>query len=728
MKTLYIAGALLAGLTLATSCSDEHEYALQGEGKLLLSASYSNDVKVTSRASLEEELSESTLIWISSEKGLVREYKGLQSLPAEGIKLLGGNYVAEAWAGDSLSASFDAKYYKGRAPFTITSGTTRVELPCRIANVVASVNYGDDVDGVLSDYTLTIGHSRGSLDFVGNEERKGYFMMPTGVTDLKWTLTGKLADGSTFTKEGVKENVQPTTEYIFHVTYTPASSDNGGSFINIVIDESSIDSEDEILISVAPDIVGTSFDINKGISGQPAAFDKKSVYITASSALKNVVLDSPLLSAAIGGDDIDLMTAKESVTSSLNAAGIDWVYVYNEADDVSNMKINFQEEWLNSIETGEYQMVITATDAIGKSTTVTMPIVVTEAKTEAVVVEANAPTTWATQATIYGRILDASVTEAHLEYRQISARSSVRHNAPTEWTAVETTRNGLELSAVLTDLTPGATYEYRTVCDGFESTPQTITTESPLQLPNASFEDWQGSSPLLPYASGGEMFWDTGNWGSSTLKKNVTTNDATYKHSGNYAALLQSQKVALFGIGKFAAGNIFIGQYLKTDGTDGVLGWGRPFASRPKALKGYLRYEPGTIEYNDCSIDDKKSEMEAKKGQMDQGIIYIAMLDDTNKMTAESTDNGRPAQWPIVVVTKTAQLFDVNRPNVIGYGELIIDATSADGMIEFEIPIEYFKDDVKAANIAITCSASRYGDYFCGGNSKLWLDDFELVY
>lgn len=77
-----------------------------------------------------------------------------------------------------------------------------------------------------------------------------------------------------FTKDGTIENVHSATEYVMHVTYTPSSSDNGGAFINIVIDETTIDSEDEILITVAPDIMGTSFDIKQGITGQPGMFDK----------------------------------------------------------------------------------------------------------------------------------------------------------------------------------------------------------------------------------------------------------------------------------------------------------------------------------------------------------------------------------------------------------------------------------------------------------------------
>ena len=725
MRKLYIAGAVATGLMLTASCSDNHDYDLQGEGKLMLSASFSNDVKVASRATLEEELSESTIIWVSSTKGLVRKYEGLQNLPADGIKLLGGNYVAEAWAGDSVSASFDAKYYKGRAPFTITSGTTRVELPCRIANVVASVDYSENLDGVLSDYTLTVGHSRGSLEFVGQEQRKGYFMMPSGSKNLNWTLSGKLADGSVFTKDGTIENVQPATEYVMHVTYTPSSSDNGGAFINIVIDETTIDSEDEILITVAPDIMGTSFDIKQGITGQPGMFDKKSVYITASSALKNVILDSQLLTASVGGNDIDLMTAEESVSDALRASGIEWFYVYNEAEDISNMKINLNEEWLNAIAAGEYVMDITAVDAVGKKSTVSMPLIVTNAKAEAVETAADAATTWATSATVCGRVLDSSVTDARIEYRK---------EGDTQWIAANTVTDGADLSAEISGLTPGTTYEYRVVCEGFESQSKRVTTENALQLPNAGFEDWQvksGRNATLIYAEGSEMFWDSGNHGSATLQKQVTTPDGTYSHSGNYSALLSSQKVALFGIGRFAAGNIFVGQYLKTDGTDGILGWGRTFGSRPKALKGYVRYEPATISYNDCdkkALPEKYQEMESHVGQMDQGAIYIVILDNDNKMTASSVDSGKETSWPIVVETKKGQIFDVNRPNVIGYGQLILDATGGDGMIEFEVPIEYFRKDVKAANIAVTCSASRYGDYFCGGDSKMWIDDFELVY
>lgn len=67
-----------------------------------------------------DELAAKTLIWISNSKGLVRKFDGVGQVPAEGIWLNSDNYIAEAWTGDSVSASFDKKYFKAREPFTIS--------------------------------------------------------------------------------------------------------------------------------------------------------------------------------------------------------------------------------------------------------------------------------------------------------------------------------------------------------------------------------------------------------------------------------------------------------------------------------------------------------------------------------------------------------------------------------------------------------------------------------
>ena len=82
----------------------------------------------------------------------------------------------------------------------------------------------------------------------------------------------------------------------------------------------------------------------------------------------------------------------------------------------------------------------------------------------------------------------------------------------------------------------------------------------------------------------------------------------------------------------------------------------------------------------------------------------------------------------MIVKTKGPQLFNPEASNVIAYGELILDATSGDGLVEFTIPLDYRTTAVKASNLMIVCSASKYGDYFVGGNSVMYIDDFKFEY
>jgi hypothetical protein len=88
-------------------------------------------------------------------------------------------------------------------------------------------------------------------------------------------------------------------------------------------------------------------------------------------------------------------------------------------------------------------------------------------------------------------------------------------------------------------------------------------------------------------------------------------------------------------------------------------------------------------------------------------------------------------QWPIVIMTKSSKrsLFDKTASNIIAYGEKVFtEATSGDGLVQIEIPIDYTRTDVRPSNIVLVASASRYGDYFTGGPSVMYIDDFELVY
>lgn len=714
-KNIFTKVALLAtfaaGMASLQACSDDRE-ALSGEGTLRIAAIVNSDVKIASRADITEELKEKTILWISSPKGVVRKYNGFDNIPVGGIPLISDHYVAEVWTGDSLSASFDSKYYKGREEFDITAGnTTNVNIVCKVANSVVSVVYDNEVDDLIHDYTMAVGHKRGELRFEGRDDRKGYFMMPTYDKNLTWNLQGTLANGTQYTKSGTIESVKPATEYIIHVTYNgQEDSEEGGAYFTIVVEERAIEVNGEVEITLAPQFEGYNFDISEPLFGEVGKFARHSVLVQAVGSMNSIIVENASLNSLLGGADVDLLQIEDAVIQKLNDAGINWTYAYNSDKDVSIAKINFEDTFLNGLAEGEYTFNLSATDSYGKTGHGTLTVTASDAPVT--VSEVSDAAVWAKSVTLQGRILKASATNPGVGYRKKGTQA---------FTFVAANVSGDNFTVAIDGLEPGTEYEYVAMADDYQSTSVlSFTTEAAPQLPNAGFENWTKNSEgaYLLTDSEDNLFWDSGNHGSITMSKNVT-NPATDKvHSGTYSAKLESQFVGIGIIGKFAAGNFFAGKYLDTNGTNGVLGWGRTWTSRPKKLTGYYHYTPGTVEY--ASTD------KVTKGQPDTGIIYIAIVDNSKL----DNDGGKYDNWPQIVKTAgSGQFFDPNGSNVIAYGEMVFTgATEGDALVPFEITLNYLKKDVKACYLIITCSASRYGDYFSGGASTLYIDDLNLEY
>ena len=736
-----------------SGCSDEINYDSpdDGQGRVLIRPMLNNDVsgtvatgvrKAPSRAGgvASDELAAKTLIWISNSKGLVRKFDGVGQVPAEGIWLNSDNYIAEAWTGDSVSASFDKKYFKAREPFTISKGQTiQIDLELKISNVVVEVEYDTEVKDLLVNPSVTAGHKRGTLTFEGLDMEKtpGYFMMPSFDKNIAYTFTAKTADGSDVKSDGVIENARPGYKYKLKIVYNNGGGQDpiGAGIFQIVVDESEIVVEDHILIESAPVISGIGFDLASPIVGEEGQLETRKLWIQSVCALKAVEISCPtgFDALGIGGSDFEIFGMQPSVADALAAHGFSYIHQKHTGEatnpEFEEMKLVFDEAFMNLLPNGEHEITVRATDANGRTGVAVMMVILTDASVQTVELPAASPAIWATQATVAGTVLKDGIENPGFNYReagtqqwsfvaagtgQSGARRRVARRAP----AV-----GSNYSAVLTGLKPGTTYEYQAVCTGFESSIARFTTEEALQLKNASLEEWTSAkcmndkkNVLIPAASEADMFWDSGNHGSATMSKEVTQQATDKVHSGQYSAKLSSPFVGVGTIGKFAAGNLFVGKYLKTDGTDGILGWGRPFTSRPTALRVWVHYTPGTVEYVNSNVSD------IVKGQPDKGIIYVAIVDGSTK-EAEGTS------WPVVVKTKSAELFHKTDSNVIGYGEKVFtEATAGSDLVMVEIPIAYTRTDLKASNIIVTCSASKGGDYFAGGDSVMYLDDFELVY
>ena len=719
LNYIYIGIWLILCGTL-TACHDENELS-DGGARVYLNASVSSDIKLASRAGIDE-LKENILIWISKkDKGLVKKFEGLSSLPANGLWLTTGEYVAEGWAGDSVPASFTDRYFTGYAPFTVSKGqSTGVNLNCKIANVVASVNYSEEIDEAISSYSLTVGHEGGELTFEGRDTRKGYFMMSSRSRDLQWTLNGTLPSGETFTRSGTIESPKRATEYTINVNYSGSETTVGGGHFSIEIDETAIEVNHEVVIRLAPFIMGDNFDITKPFYAELGKVGDHAFFVNASAQLSSVIIDSRFFMEQCGldGNDVDFIHMSDEVRRALESHGIETVHTYDPDLDVASLRVKFSAAFNNALPEGRYDFRIIATDVKPTSnrTEATFSLVVSNAPVK---VEDPSPAgIWTSQATLSGGIISAGASEYGFLYRAAASR------ADGDWQKAVGEVSGNTVTATITGLTPGSRYEYKVYADDFISADiKSFTTDSEQQLPNAGFEEWNTSSKTyLICTDASSMFWDSGNHGSSKMGKNVTQPDETVKHTGQRSIKMESQFVGIGTIGAFAAGNMFVGEFLGTENTTkGILGWGRPWTTRPKALKGYIKYSPQAITHVDSdNLPDVHS------GDMDSGILYIALVDDSHK----SYQSYKSYPWIVRTADPANWLFSKDKPNVIAYGERIFtEATAGDGMIEFEIPIEYYKTDIKPSNIIVVASASRYGDYYTGGQSStMWLDDLQLVY
>ena len=172
------------------------------------------------------------------------------------------------------------------------------------------------------------------------------------------------------------------------------------------------------------------------------------------------------------------------------------------------------------------------------------------------------------------------------------------------------------------------------------------------------------------------------------------------------------------GFGKFAAGNLFVGSFDRIVGTNGLVAFGHKFNLRPTALRGWVKYNCGTI---DCYPSGTSSKIPGI-GNPDKGSIYIALGDwDYNVY-------GGNEESPVLVDTRDeSTFFNSSNAGIIAYGELIFNESC--DWFEFEIPIEWRDFDRVPTHLIIVASGSSYGDYFVGSTeSIMWLDDFELVY
>lgn len=307
----------------------------------------------------------------------------------------------------------------------------------------------------------------------------------------------------------------------------------------------------------------------------------------------------------------------------------------------------------------------------------------------------------------FARTVDASVSGKKpseesllLEYRAAGA---------TAWRACPATdikTDGSNYVASIKGLSPSTKYIYR-VSAGDQTTQEAnFTTTAAPQLENSSFDEWNVDGKLYnPWSEGGTSWWDTGNRGATTVgDSNSVFSDDTSTGSGK-SALLQSKFIII----KFAAGNIFTGTYVKTDGTNGILNFGREFSAFPSKLTFDYKYKGAIINRTGSSSYSHL------KGTPDEWQVYIALTDWDQPLEIRTNPSNQ-------------SLFDENDPKVIAFGKAGGSTDQTTWKTE-TINLDYRYIDRTPKYIVVVCSSSRYGDFFTGGEgSTLQIDNLNLIY
>lgn len=330
------------------------------------------------------------------------------------------------------------------------------------------------------------------------------------------------------------------------------------------------------------------------------------------------------------------------------------------------------------------------------------------------------------------------------------ARFEYRQKDTEEWSVVpdrDVTSEGGTFQANIKGLMPETAYEVRAISSEDKTPALEFVTAAATRIPNGSFEFaslvkgtnyYKFYDPDCGVDEGMYMFWGSGNGegsegikGSANMGIIITTIDTQDKVDGNQSVCAQTSQMA----GILAAGNLFTGQFAGLVGTEGgMVNFGRPWSTRPVAVRMHCRYTTSTIDIIGRKMPPG---ITLTKEDFDRAQIKVALG------TWDYRTYGGSKESPVHINTTDATTFvDFSKdPSTIAHGDLIIhndgyvlngtDLVTAPTQewAEYIIPLDYHDMDTLPTHIIVSCAASQYGDYFTGcSSSKLWVDKVELVY
>lgn len=660
---------MLSLLTLSCNRADMEEGHIGKSGFLV---TLTDDVRVESRstpAKLEDPLNTDFDLKIIRTSTGETVYDG--KFKEDLIQASAGFYQVTASFGINPVLEVDAPYYEG----TVTEVEVRkdtpaqVLVPCKVANALLSVVYGESIAKVYDSYYVTVAVGEESREIRDN---KSAYFRAGSVVNVWFHGTPKgESEERTFEllHEGLTVPLEAGEHAILNLSIEAGVS---VSVEKVEVKKVTVGETVPVEYMPKPKLEAEGF-LNNELTFAETEKKAASVHLKLASPLQELKMRFHFEDAQFASlNDQDYLLSKDKAALE-NALGITLPDV-NATDatiDFSNliakMQTNAGATTRNVIELDAQANNRWSSDKETDASSRKLTLNCNKPVFSVVVSSGNI---WTKEFKIDGcnvQIGDFETISSRVQYQY-------RKKGDVDWINCDPSR------LVKFDMCPAdKEYEVRAVYrEGIEAEPLTIQLETPQQLPNSGMEEWHAESlgtfagipnfwnkyefyDFLPYNTGEmDIWWTTNNERSrdySVSRVHVTSSPCvsyseSVKHGGNRAALIYtsghggkyaSTSNTLYEEGAFA-GCLFVGTYSWSSGTENM-NLGHTFEARPTSVRFWYNYIPKNSDSFKVYVELKNGEeiigtgtfipsaLSAESGWQ-EGIVEVEYVDSPKSATS----------------------------------------------------------------------------------------------
>lgn len=728
---------LIAGLALASCARNEIDEPQEQHG--YLTVGISRDVSADVQVKSESEDEYVYRLEVIDSKGNVDFSADDHRTVTDPIELLMDKYTVTASNGDPQTCFNQSYMYGENSVRVYAESESSVSIVCKMRKIKFSVHFPEDDEfkAMFRNYelevkagedVLTFSSDAGKVDHVevGDFKDTAYFAVPSDKV-LTYTLKMQNSQNRFYYTTNTIENVGEAEHYHFDFKMGEREEVEGALVLNVTLNgEYSDVHSHELLLNFDrfempsyshnpefdPDAEGIVYPLGNEIT--------KKLTFAAPRKIKSLVishLDENLLAEGLP-QVLEFVNITPERAQMAQELGIKYTEVTTESVAAEVDITEFVKNLPISPENTSYLMSFTVIDAHDRYARCDFEFtIVSDIQAETV-----SAFPWSGFSILKGRYFSRTAPEGiTFQYREKSASDWIEISPD----LIDVDPNTLTFSYRLNYLNVNTEYVFRATSDKDKADGKTAaeveftTYAAENVLKNMNLDSWYADGAVwYPNASSSSegWVWDTANGGTKALSVYPTNPESTIvavSGEGKKAAKMVSQYAKI----KFAAGNIYTGKFAAVDlaNAGAELDWGLPFDSRPLALKGWIRYEPVVVnEY------------------IGTGYEFMRDKPDIGQVQIFLTDWSEP--FRIRANSSSPRFVDFNADYILAHGELLTDQNTTQidgnvsGYIEFVIPLEY-RSLKQPTYIVISGAASRYGDYFTGGDgSTMYLDELELIY